>query len=87
MLGRFAKVPSGIETTDVVNELVVRLINVLQQKTFDTPAQFLRYAALTIRSNLIDLASRNAGALWFSHWADRLQVMGSWPGAVWQRAK
>ncbi len=35
-------------------------------------------------SNLIDLASRNAGALWFSHWADRLSVMGSWPGAVWQ---
>jgi len=58
MLGRFASVPNEIETGDVVNELVVRLIPVLGEKTFDSQAQFLRYAALCIRSNLIDLAKK-----------------------------
>jgi RNA polymerase sigma factor (sigma-70 family) len=57
-LGRFTRVPQEVETGDVVNELVVRLINALRQKTFDRPAQFLCYASLTIRSNLIDLAKK-----------------------------
>jgi hypothetical protein len=35
-------------------------------------------------TNLVDLASRDAGSLWFSHWENRLSVMGSWPGYVWQ---
>src|SRR5262245_53038955 len=58
MLGRFANVPPDIETGDIVNELVVRLITTLNEKTFDNPAQLLRYAALCIRSNLIDLAKK-----------------------------
>jgi RNA polymerase sigma factor (sigma-70 family) len=58
MLGRAARVAQQVESGDVVNELVARLINTLRQKTFDRPAQFLRYAALTIRSNLIDLAKK-----------------------------
>ena len=63
MLGRFAKVPPEIETGDVVNELVVRLIGALREKTFDSPAQLLRYAALCIRSNLIDLAKKRRPVL------------------------
>ncbi len=58
ILGRFANIPPEVETGDVVNELVVRLINTLRQKTFESPAQFLRYASLTIRSKLIDLAKK-----------------------------
>jgi RNA polymerase sigma-70 factor (ECF subfamily) len=57
-LSRFTKVPDEVETGDILNELVVRLINTLRQKTFDTPAQFLRYASMTIRSRLIDLAKK-----------------------------
>lgn len=63
MLGRFAKVPPEIETGDVVNELVVRLIATLREKTFDTPAQLLRYAALCMRNNLIDLAKKRRPVL------------------------
>lgn len=63
MLGRFAKIPPDVETSDVVNELVVRPINTLRQKTFDSPIQFLRYSSPTIRSKLIDLARDVANRL------------------------
>lgn len=62
---RFARVQlnrsgaaSEVETGEVVNEAVARLIPVLRGKGFDGSAQFLGYAAQVMRNYLRDLAGK-----------------------------
>ncbi|MDY3557029.1 RNA polymerase sigma factor [Gemmata sp. JC717] len=47
-----------LDTDDVVNEAVTRLIPVLRAKPFDSSAKFLGYAAQVMRNHLKDLASK-----------------------------
>lgn len=57
MLRRPGK-PRDIETGDLVNELVARLIQRLREKTFEDSAGFLSYAARIINNYLLDLARK-----------------------------
>jgi RNA polymerase sigma factor (sigma-70 family) len=58
MLRRFPNVPSDIETGDVINELYIRLMHALHEKSFEGTAQFLSYSSQCVRNYLIDLAKK-----------------------------
>ena len=51
-------VPNELETNDLVNDAVGRLIPILRNQVFDSTGDFLRYAGAVMRNTLCDLTKK-----------------------------
>lgn len=56
MLGQFPRVRPWVETDDVLQNALLRLVNALREVKPESPRHFFALAALQIRRELIDLA-------------------------------